>query len=44
MRVSMLGLGRMETEIAERLLGAGHELAVWNRTTATSDPFVERAR
>jgi 3-hydroxyisobutyrate dehydrogenase-like beta-hydroxyacid dehydrogenase len=38
----MLGLGRMGTEIAERLLGAGHELAVWNRTAATADPFVER--
>jgi 3-hydroxyisobutyrate dehydrogenase-like beta-hydroxyacid dehydrogenase len=38
----MLGLGRMGTAIAERLLGAGHELAVWNRTTATADPFVER--
>jgi 3-hydroxyisobutyrate dehydrogenase-like beta-hydroxyacid dehydrogenase len=42
MRVSVLGLGRMGAAIAERLLDSGHELAVWNRTAATADPFVER--
>jgi 3-hydroxyisobutyrate dehydrogenase-like beta-hydroxyacid dehydrogenase len=40
--VSLLGLGRMGSAIAERLLGAGRELAVWNRTRARADQFAER--
>jgi 3-hydroxyisobutyrate dehydrogenase-like beta-hydroxyacid dehydrogenase len=40
--VSVLGLGKMGAAIAERLLGAGHDLAVWNRTASVGDPFVER--
>jgi 3-hydroxyisobutyrate dehydrogenase len=32
MRVAVLGLGKMGDPIARRLLGAGHTLAVWNRT------------
>ena len=42
MRVAVLGLGLMGSAIAERLLGAGHDLAVWNRTAAASGPFAER--
>jgi 3-hydroxyisobutyrate dehydrogenase-like beta-hydroxyacid dehydrogenase len=42
MKVSILGLGRMGGAMADRLLHAGHELAVWNRTTSVADPFVER--
>jgi 3-hydroxyisobutyrate dehydrogenase-like beta-hydroxyacid dehydrogenase len=30
--IAVLGLGAMGTAIAHRLLGAGHELSVWNRT------------
>ena len=30
--IACLGLGAMGTAIAHRLLGAGHELSVWNRT------------
>jgi 3-hydroxyisobutyrate dehydrogenase len=41
-KVSLLGLGRMGGAIADRLLEAGHELAVWNRTESTCEPFVER--
>jgi 3-hydroxyisobutyrate dehydrogenase-like beta-hydroxyacid dehydrogenase len=41
-KVSLLGLGKMGTAIAERLLDARHELAVWNRTASLGDPFVER--
>jgi 3-hydroxyisobutyrate dehydrogenase-like beta-hydroxyacid dehydrogenase len=40
--VSLLGLGRMGSAIAERLLAAGRELAVWNRTRALADQFAER--
>jgi 3-hydroxyisobutyrate dehydrogenase-like beta-hydroxyacid dehydrogenase len=32
MRVGFLGLGRMGSAIAGRVLGGGHELTVWNRT------------
>jgi 3-hydroxyisobutyrate dehydrogenase-like beta-hydroxyacid dehydrogenase len=32
MRVAVLGLGKMGEAIARRLLDAGHDLAVWNRT------------
>jgi 3-hydroxyisobutyrate dehydrogenase-like beta-hydroxyacid dehydrogenase len=32
MRIGFLGLGQMGTPMALRLIGAGHELAVWNRT------------
>jgi 3-hydroxyisobutyrate dehydrogenase len=32
MQVAVLGLGKMGEAIARRLLDAGHELAVWNRT------------
>ena len=42
MRVAVLGLGRMGAPIAERLLQAGHELAVWNRSPAAADDLVGR--
>src|SRR5215475_4414911 len=32
MKVGFIGLGRMGQEMARRILGAGHELAVYNRT------------
>ena len=32
MRVGMIGLGRMGTAMAERLVERGHEVAGWNRT------------
>ena len=32
MKIGIAGTGRMGTAIGERLIGLGHELAVWNRT------------
>jgi 3-hydroxyisobutyrate dehydrogenase-like beta-hydroxyacid dehydrogenase len=32
MKIAFLGLGKMGTPMARRLLAAGHELTVWNRT------------
>ena len=32
MRVAILGTGKMGGAMARRLNGAGHELALWNRT------------
>jgi len=40
--VAFLGLGRMGTVMAARLLDAGTPLAVWNRTAAKCDPLVAR--
>jgi 3-hydroxyisobutyrate dehydrogenase-like beta-hydroxyacid dehydrogenase len=41
-KVGVLGLGRMGVPIAERLLQAGHELVVYNRTAAKAQPLAER--
>src|SRR5690348_11240867 len=38
--IAFLGLGRMGTPMATRLLAAGHELTVWNRTAARAEPLV----
>ena len=38
-RLGWLGTGRMGFELALRLLNAGHDLAVWNRTRAKAEPL-----
>jgi 3-hydroxyisobutyrate dehydrogenase-like beta-hydroxyacid dehydrogenase len=38
--IAFLGLGRMGGRMAPRLLEAGHELVVWNRTAEKRDPLV----
>ncbi|MEU8802165.1 NAD(P)-binding domain-containing protein [Spirillospora sp. NPDC048819] len=37
-RIAFLGLGRMGVPMAGRLLAAGHDLTVWNRTPARAAP------
>jgi 3-hydroxyisobutyrate dehydrogenase-like beta-hydroxyacid dehydrogenase len=37
----LIGLGKMGTAIAERILGAGHPLVVYNRTAAKTRRVVE---
>ena len=39
----MLGLGAMGSRIARRLLDAGHDVVVWNRTAAKAEGFPEIA-
>jgi 3-hydroxyisobutyrate dehydrogenase len=39
MRIGIAGTGRMGAAIAIRLLGLGHEVAVWNRTAAKTAPL-----
>jgi 3-hydroxyisobutyrate dehydrogenase len=39
MRIAFLGLGKMGTGMAARLLAAGHSLAVFNRTAVRAVPF-----
>ena len=38
--IAVLGLGAMGRAISHRLLGAGHELFVWNRTPGRDDELV----
>ncbi len=40
MRIGFLGLGQMGMPMAARLLAAGHELTVWNRSEARADPIL----
>lgn len=40
MRVGFVGLGKMGTPMALRLLAAGHELSVWNRSEARTKPLI----
>lgn len=39
-QVTVVGLGPMGSKMAETFLGAGHEVAVWNRTASKADPLV----
>jgi 3-hydroxyisobutyrate dehydrogenase-like beta-hydroxyacid dehydrogenase len=38
----VIGLGKMGVPIAERILDAGHPLAVWNRSRARAEPLMSR--
>ena len=40
MRIGFIGLGKMGTPMALRLLAAGNELAVWNRSEASTKPLI----
>src|ERR1700734_4048064 len=40
MRIGFIGLGQMGTPMALRLLAAGHELSVWNRTEGRTKPLL----
>ncbi len=41
-RLGWVGMGRMGYPMAERLLKAGHDLSVWNRTRAKAEPLVAK--
>lgn len=40
MRIGFIGLGNMGIPMALRLIAAGHELAVWNRTEGRTEPLL----
>jgi 3-hydroxyisobutyrate dehydrogenase-like beta-hydroxyacid dehydrogenase len=42
MKVGFIGLGKMGAAMADRLLGAGHQIAVWNRTESKCADLVSR--
>lgn len=41
MRVGWIGLGRMGEAMAKKLIKAGHEVRVWNRTASKAAPLAE---
>lgn len=43
-KVAFLGLGMMGTPIAQRLIDAGNDLTVWDRTPAHAEPFAHIAQ
>ena len=42
MRLAVLGMGSMGHAVAERLLGGGHAVTVWNRTPHKADDLVAK--
>lgn len=42
MRIAVLGMGRMGHAVAGRLLGGGHELVVWNRSSGKADDLKKK--
>jgi len=38
-KIGWIGVGRMGTPMAERLLKAGHDVSIWNRTRAKAEPL-----
>ena len=40
-KIGWIGVGRMGLPMAERLLKAGYELAIWNRTRAKAEPLAK---
>ena len=41
MKIGVCGTGRMGSSIAQRLMSVGHEVAVWNRTSAKTKPLTD---
>jgi 3-hydroxyisobutyrate dehydrogenase len=40
-KIGWIGMGRMGTPMAERLVKAGHDVSVWNRTRAKAEPLAK---
>jgi 3-hydroxyisobutyrate dehydrogenase-like beta-hydroxyacid dehydrogenase len=41
-RIGFLGLGEMGTPMASRLIRAGHDVIIWNRTAARTGPLAQQ--
>jgi 3-hydroxyisobutyrate dehydrogenase len=39
LRIGWIGVGRMGLPMAERLLRAGHDVSIWNRTASKAEPL-----
>jgi 3-hydroxyisobutyrate dehydrogenase len=42
MKIGICGMGRMGVAMAQRLLGVGHDVSVWNRDSAKTAPLVAK--
>jgi 3-hydroxyisobutyrate dehydrogenase len=40
-KIGWIGIGRMGSPMAERLLQAGHDVAIWNRTKSKAEPLAK---
>ncbi|HMK69931.1 MAG TPA: NAD(P)-binding domain-containing protein, partial [Xanthobacteraceae bacterium] len=40
-KIGWIGAGRMGTPMAERLIKAGYDVAIWNRTRAKAEPLAK---
>src|SRR5664279_3986790 len=40
--IGWIGVGRMDAPMAERLLKAGHDVTIWNRTRAKAEPLAAK--
>ena len=43
-KIGWIGMGRMGFPMAERLLKAGYDLSIWNRTRAKAEPLAAKRR
>ena len=41
-KIGWIGMGRMGFPMAERLLKAGYDLSIWNRTRAKAEPLIAK--
>jgi 3-hydroxyisobutyrate dehydrogenase len=41
-KIGWIGMGRMGFPMAERLISAGHDVAIWNRTRAKAEPLAQK--
>jgi 3-hydroxyisobutyrate dehydrogenase len=41
MKIGVCGTGRMGSSIAQRLMSVGHEVGVWNRSSAKTKPLID---
>src|SRR3974390_745978 len=41
-KVGWIGMGRMGYPMAERLLKAGYDVSIWNRTRSKAEPLAKR--
>src|SRR5262249_50613137 len=40
-KIGWIGIGRMGFQMAERLIKAGHDVSIWNRTRAKAEPLAK---
>ena len=41
-KLGWIGMGRMGFSMAERLIKAGHDVTIWNRTRAKAEPLAAK--